>query len=369
MNSLLFESLQGYKPEYREIFRIVSGSHMYGLSLPTSDIDYRGVFMTNLKSSFFHRVEQVSDKKSDTVFYELHRFVDLLANCNPNLIEILFCPKDKIEFVAPEFQILLDNRHMFVSQKAYHSFSGYAYGQLKKCKGQNKMFHLAEKFGNKVEKPKLIDYCYFINDNGKPVPAGSGEVPNLQYCKAARVEHSHNWYRIYADLSKGTIIDPNNKVDGVIIDEQIACKSVSINEEKNFCGLILVNYDAFEEDKKNHAQYWEWYRNRNEDRWKDQLNKTIEYDCKNVAHCIRLLMSCQNILRNGEPRVVFDGPDRDTVMEIRNGTQKYEDILKLADGLMKQIDEDLKSTKIPYSIDREKVENMLFDIYFKHWSK
>jgi hypothetical protein len=256
---------------------------------------------------------------------------------------------------------------MFISQKAYHSFTGFSFAQIKKAKGQNKMFHLAEKFADKVEKPKLIDYCYYIAEDGKPVPAGSGEVPNLEYCKAARVEHSHNWYRIYADLSKGTKIDPNNKVDGVIIDEQIACKSVSIDEEKNFCGLIFVNYDAFEQDKKDHANYWEWYHNRNEDRWKDQLNKTIEYDCKNMTHCIRSLMSCHNIVRNGEPRVVFDGADRDLIMSIRMGQQKYEDILKLAEDLMKQIDEDLKTTKIPYSVDREKANDMLFEIYNNYW--
>lgn len=350
----VFKSLQGYKPEYQEIFRVVAGSHLYGTSLPTSDVDYRGVFMVDQRSHFFHEVEQVTDKKSDTVFYELHRFVDLLINCNPNIIELVFAPDDKCELVAPQMKALRDNRSMFISQRAYHSFSGYAFAQIKKAKGQNKMYHLAQKFGEQVEPPHLIDYCYYINPKtGKPKPV-SGNV-DIEKCSCAKVEHTSDWYRLYQIPG------------GVIKEEQIACRSISIDEECSFCTLMFVNYDAFEQDKRGHAQYWEWYQNRNVERWKDQLKGDIEYDCKNMAHCIRLLMSCQSILRTGEPRVVFDGADRDMLMDIRNGKKQYDDILKQAEALMAQIDEDVKTTKIPYSIDRAVVNNMLFSTYQGYW--
>ena len=358
MNSEIFKSLQGYKDSYKEVFRIVSGSHLYGLSLPTSDIDYRGVFMSDPKTHFFRQVEQISDKKSDTVYYEFHRLIELLKNANPNLLELLYAPDDKCEFITPEMRVIRDNRQMFMSQKAYHSFSGYAYSQIHKAKSNNKMWHLTEKFGDKVESPKLIDYCYALaQDNGKPWPISQSRLDLSKY-KAAKVEHNHNWYRLYES-------DDNER--GVIKDEQIACKSVSLDEEANFRCLMFVNYDSFEDDKKGHAQYWEWFRNRNVERWKDQLGGQIDFDCKNMGHCIRLLMSCLNIMNTGEPQIVFDGADRDLILSIRKGDMKYEDILALANDLMKRCEDALKTTKLPYGIDQVKIDNLLYEIYQEHW--
>ena len=76
-------------------FEYIRGSHAYGLNTETSDVDMGGVFilpndyLMGLRS---HYIEQVSDDKNDTVYYELGRWVELLMKANPTALESLFIP-------------------------------------------------------------------------------------------------------------------------------------------------------------------------------------------------------------------------------------------------------------------------------------
>jgi uncharacterized protein len=80
----------------------------------------------------------LSEAWGDTVFYSLWRFVELAAQANPNLIELLFMPEDCIVGIHRAFEAVLDARHLFVTRAAYDSHIGYAQAQLRKARGQNK---------------------------------------------------------------------------------------------------------------------------------------------------------------------------------------------------------------------------------------
>ena len=79
------------------LFECISGSRAYGTELPTSDSDIRGVFILP-QADFYslNYVEQINDAKNDVVFYELRRFIELLARNNPNILELLCTPFDCI---------------------------------------------------------------------------------------------------------------------------------------------------------------------------------------------------------------------------------------------------------------------------------
>ena len=70
----------------------LAGSHAYGTALPTSDIDYRGVFCAdpiNLLTPFY-TVREVTDvTEEDTKLYELAHFMQLCLDFNPNIVETL----------------------------------------------------------------------------------------------------------------------------------------------------------------------------------------------------------------------------------------------------------------------------------------
>lgn len=68
----------------------------------------------------------------DTVTYELRKFVNLLYQSNPGVLSLLWLEPHHYIKRYPEGDLLIENRHLFVSKKIYYAFTGYAYGQLKK---------------------------------------------------------------------------------------------------------------------------------------------------------------------------------------------------------------------------------------------
>jgi predicted nucleotidyltransferase len=120
--------------ERETIFMTLAGSHMYGTNLPTSDIDKRGVCVPpkNVVMGFAGRFEQQEFPGEDTTVFSLQKFMELAAACNPNIIELLFAPEQSIQVAKPTWQRLQKHRHEFLSAEAFHTFTGYARGQLKR---------------------------------------------------------------------------------------------------------------------------------------------------------------------------------------------------------------------------------------------
>lgn len=68
----------------------------------------------------------------DVVAYSLRKFVGLLLKSNPNVVGLLWLPKDLYLYRHPVFDRLIENRELFGSRTAYQAFSGYAHAQLEK---------------------------------------------------------------------------------------------------------------------------------------------------------------------------------------------------------------------------------------------
>jgi uncharacterized protein len=140
------------------IFQCIAGSHAYGTSTSSSDEDVRGVFAVPGISylSLIQPADQFGDGRGDIVYYSLRRFVELLAHANPNILELLFMPDDCIRTSSPEMDMLLRDRHLFVSKQCADTHAGYAMAQLKKAKGQNKWINTPKP----EQAPRKEDFCY-----------------------------------------------------------------------------------------------------------------------------------------------------------------------------------------------------------------
>ncbi len=119
----------------------VVGSQSYGISLPHSDTDYKGIFIAPKPYYYgLHTVEQKDrgwlgeeagtgkfaylDGNKDVTFYELRKYVKLAAACNPNIIELLFEDESMYKYKDSFAQKLIDNRELFISKKVRHSYAG-----------------------------------------------------------------------------------------------------------------------------------------------------------------------------------------------------------------------------------------------------
>lgn len=146
----------------RTSYLIVSGSHSYGGHGPDSDYDLRG-WCIPPKSDFLtfkdrfqqdsskHRYDQYpflallrhyiesngyrvppDDEIIDHCIYSIHKFFRLTADCNPNLIENLYVDEEDVLLCNEWGRRVRENRELFLSARAKHTFTGYAVSQLKR---------------------------------------------------------------------------------------------------------------------------------------------------------------------------------------------------------------------------------------------
>ena len=117
----------------RIVLPTLGGSYAYGTNIETSDVDIRGCALNSTSDILgMTNFEQVVHTATDTTVYSFNRLISLLVSCNPNTIEMLGC-KPEHYFVKTEIgKAMIDNRKMFLSQKAADSFGGYATQQLRR---------------------------------------------------------------------------------------------------------------------------------------------------------------------------------------------------------------------------------------------
>lgn len=128
----------------------LGGSHAYGTNTENSDLDVRGVALNSKREILLGTdFEQVVNETTDTTVYSLKKLIHLLTNCNPNTIEILGLKPEHYLYISKEGQELLDNKKMFLSQRAINSFGEYALSQL------NRLVNKSGKSRNEITQNEL----------------------------------------------------------------------------------------------------------------------------------------------------------------------------------------------------------------------
>ena len=123
------------------IFLGYRGSIAHGTYAPSSDPnsiddkDLMGVFVAPVEHYLGFGRRETYEKwmgEWDTVSYELRKYVRLLLKSNPTLLSMLWLKNEHVLLATPTWERLVENRHLFVSRQAYHSFVGYARSQIRK---------------------------------------------------------------------------------------------------------------------------------------------------------------------------------------------------------------------------------------------
>lgn len=144
------------------IFKSMVGSKSYGTSIPTSDDDFKGVYLQSNEEILIGKYKQQIEISKDETYYEVGRFLDLLKTANPTMLELLYMPESSIIHKSPAFDIILKHRDKFLTKHAKNSFGGYAIAQIKKAKGLNKMMNMESE---KVTRKTPMDFCFIYSDS------------------------------------------------------------------------------------------------------------------------------------------------------------------------------------------------------------
>jgi predicted nucleotidyltransferase len=339
------------------ILLVTHGSHAYGTSTPTSDVDVKGVAVPPMRYflRFTSQFEQAEQHEPDLVVYDLRKFFKLAAECNPNLIEVLFVSPRCHRKVAPAGRELINNRQLFLSKKARYTFAGYAHAQLKRIN----LHYEWHRYGASKKQPSRVDF-------GLPertlIPADQ-----LAAASAAVKKKLDQW-----NLKDMTTLDSGQRILVERMFEKILGEiMVGLDDQlwvaaARNVGLDTNMIEVMDKERRYGAalkewqHYQEWKQNRNPDR--AALEERYGYDCKHGMHLVRLLRMCEEILRDGAVNVDRTGIDADELLAIRSGAWSYEKLIGWAAEQDEKMNELYKASKLPHSPDREKLDSLCVSI-------
>lgn len=307
----------------RIIFLTLGGSHAYGTNVETSDVDVRGCAANSPSdilglSSF----EQFINKATDTTVYSFNKLIPLLLNCNPNTIEMLGCRPEHYFYLTDLGRQMIDNRRIFLSQRAVSSFGGYANQQLRRLE-------------NAIARDAL--------------PQARREehiVQSMENSKAA-------FERKYTAFPEGSIklyTDDSERDD---LDREV------------FADITLRHFPAREfhsmiNDMTNIIGCYEKLNGRNRKKDEDHLNK-------HAMHLIRLYLMCLDILER-EEICTYREKDREMLLEIRRGKYQREDgtyrdeFFQMVNELEARMKYARDNTSLPKTPDYHVVEEFVMDV-------
>jgi uncharacterized protein len=331
------------------LLKATSGSHAYGLNLPHSDVDIRGVFYAPLELLYgLQMPDQVSDSTNDTTFFELGRFVELALKNNPNILELLATPEDCVHLRHPVMELF--PVEMFLSKRCRDSFAGYAVAQIKKARGLNK------KIVNPMpdERKTLVDFCH--------VAADQGTVPLATWMERHGLAEKHLGLTDLPHVKYGYAIyhDPTGQwgLRGFLSNDASTYLSTStVPREARPLGWMWFNKDAYAKHCKDWSEYQTWVAERNGARYETTLTHGKGYDAKNMMHTIRLLDLAEKIAQGG--RFTVRCENREELLAIRRGEREYEALVEEAELRLARIDELFASSRLPDEPNAEQVESAL----------
>lgn len=126
------------------IASLVGGSTLYGLNTPSSDVDYRGIYIAtdNKHKAGFEKMDSVvlsphNGDTEDATYYEIGHYLRLLQKTNTQVMEMLFALDSSFTYKHPFFDQIRSNRYSLIdSEKLKSSIRGYVQSELRLATGE-----------------------------------------------------------------------------------------------------------------------------------------------------------------------------------------------------------------------------------------
>lgn len=283
------------------------GSVAHNMYIPQSDAhgiddkDVMGVYVAPLEHYLGFGRDDVKEKfigEWDAVSYEIRKFIGLLLKCNPNVLSLLWLPEQHVIFEHELGRRLRENREIFVTKAAYHSFNGYAYGQFKRM-------------------------THFNQEAQQEMAAMEDELSGRGFdINALRLNQSER-------------------------DEVIA--SGPFTGER--AGTLADRYEGLKR---------KYYSGGYMGAKRKELVKKVGHDAKNAAHLIRLLRMGIEFLVEGELHV--ERADAEQLLAIKRGEWSLERVKEEAERLFKLAEKAYVRSSLPPKPDAAKAERLCMEI-------
>jgi hypothetical protein len=315
------------------------GSHSHNTHIPKEgdgidDTDFMGVvippesYVFGLKNwdNLSFQFEEL-----DCVFYSFRKFVNLLIKSNPNVLGLLWLREEDYIAQSKEWEWMLACRTDFSSLEAYHSFVGYAKGQMQK------MTHFDLKTQQEYE------LCLQIL---AAIGTTKEDVLNNTPTPCPTINQS----RIIDDLTK-----PGSEYSRLI--EELGWPQFGGSPHVYNVATAHIP-KAIESIKRIQARHFQSYMGEK----RKKLVMKYGYDCKNGSHLIRLMVMCVNYLQTGVLQV-FRTYDADYIKAIKRGEYSLDEIKSEAEALFLEAKDAKEKSPLPEKPNMDVIDLLVQDIH------
>jgi hypothetical protein len=283
------------------------GSHAWGLADGGSDTDLRGIFALPFPwtQGLVEPPRDLVSADGSSTYWECGKAFRQALRADPNTLELLFVPNVRV--LDPVGEWLLHERDAFVSSEIYGSFGRYALSQLKKL--QHSL--------------RLAEHRSVVLSWLREQP-----VPTLDEVGARLAKLSTR--------SAPTTADAELQAKEYVKQLYRSLHDQGLLPARDFQSLV-----AF-------AQ-----------RCDSEFDLPRELRPKNAYNLLRLIGTAVHWLRTGTPEFEAEGAFRDRLMAIKKGDVPLEDVLRMAEAMMPELETARQQRKLPGRPDVGRADTLL----------
>jgi RNA repair pathway DNA polymerase beta family len=331
-----------------KILSMTFGSHLYGTNTPASDTDIKGIYLPTAREIVLgsykktiatcrakQECERNTKDDTDTEFFSLDRYLELLMQGQTVALDMLFapkydCPGNRLALWSG-FEIMheiRDNKDKLLTRNV-NAFVGYARQQ-------------AAKYGIKGSRldalkrtMELLDSCNAYDphlrlavygDRLETLVKESSEMVSLEKTPLIEIVNLKG--------PTGLVDQPHLRVNGRAIPFHATVKYA-----REVVGKMYEGY-GLRAHKAHLAGGVDW---------------------KALSHAVRVNSEALELLTTGH--ITFPRPDRELLIQIKQGQLEYEQVA----GLIEQGLADLHSAHLTSTLrdtpDKEWADNLVYEVY------
>lgn len=328
------------------IVKIRFGSHLYGTNTENSDMDYKGIYLPDMRNVILQNVEKsistntkVGNGKNtkddiDSEMYSLQYFMKMLMDGQTVALDMLFANDENIVETSDIWREICNNREMFI-HKNTKAFVGYCRTQAAKygIKGSRicAIKTVVKSISEIMKKTKMVQY---IRDDGYEWTKSSVREPVYNKLKDCFEE-----LPVCEHVTKYM-----DKISRQMIYEICGRKfqeSCELSHVLKCLNKILDNYGQRARMAEN--------------------NENIDW--KAISHAFRVCYEIKELLKYH--KITFPLKEAEFIKDIKQGKMHYKkDMMgEKLETLMQEVEDESKKSTLPEMVEQKVYDDFIVKIY------
>jgi hypothetical protein len=209
-------------------------------------------------------------------------------------------------------------------------------------------------------KNKFFDTKPFLSSGIPLLTYLNNNKLNKEYCGLVKIEHFRDCFLLFHGKEKYRGITSSSLANEVMMSE--------VPKYEKPLAILFFHRDAYSTHCKEWAEYEDWLKKRNTQRYVDIEGHGQKIDGKNILHCVRIIETALEI--PSRKTINVKRPNAEYLIEIRKGKHDLKTILNKCEEDIKKLDDVFINSDLPDKInsdDKLNINNLINKIKKEHY--